>query len=61
MKEQTQMMSQKRKDNKHELFFAIIRAYQFLLLLSLASIPTPSSSYTNRPLWVRALLTSTLD
>jgi len=28
------------------------------LLLSLPSIPTPSSSYTNRPQWLRALLTS---
>jgi hypothetical protein len=37
---------------------AIIRAYQFPLLLSLPSIPTPSSSYTKCPLWVRALLTS---
>ena len=35
--------------------------YQFLLPLSLPSIPTPSSSYTNRPLWVRALLTSRLN
>jgi hypothetical protein len=32
--------------------------YHFLLLLSLPSIPTPSQFYTNRPLWVRALLTS---
>jgi hypothetical protein len=36
--------------------FAITRAYQFPLPLSLPSIPTPS--YTNRPQWLRALLTS---
>jgi len=40
------------------IYFAITPGYQFPLLLSLPSIPTPSSSYTNRPLWVRALLTS---
>ena len=42
------------------LLSAITRAYiyQFPLLLSLPSIPTPSSPYTNRPLWVRTLLTS---
>jgi hypothetical protein len=33
-------------------------AYQFPLLLSLPFLPPPSQSYTNRPLWVRASLTS---
>jgi hypothetical protein len=32
--------------------------YQFPLLLSLPSIQTLSYSYANRPLWVRAFLTS---
>jgi hypothetical protein len=35
-------------------------AYQFPLLLSLPFLPPPSQSYTNRPLWVRASLTSLL-
>jgi hypothetical protein len=38
--------------------FAITPAYQFPFLLTLPLTPTPSQSYTNRPLWVRALLTS---
>ena len=49
------MMSQKRKDM---ICFAITPAYQFPFLLTLPLTPTPSQSYTNRPLWVRALLTS---
>jgi hypothetical protein len=54
-KEQTRMMSQKRKDM---ICFTITPAYQFPFLLTLPLTPTPSQSYTNRPLWVRALLTS---
>ena len=41
--------------------FAITPAYQFPFLLTLPLTPTPSQSYTNRPLWVRALLTSSSE
>jgi len=57
-KNKTQTRSQNRQDNKHEFIFANTfwqsPTHHFPLLLSLASIPTPSQSYTNRPLWVRA-------
>ena len=56
-KEQTRMMSQKRKDM---ICFAITPAYQFPFLLSLPLTQTPSQFNTSRPLWVRALLTSLL-
>ena len=57
-KNKTQTRSQNRQDNKHEFIFANTfwqsPTHHFPLLLSLASIPTPSQSHTNRPLWVRA-------